>query len=213
MPTGEPLRLGVLLSGSGRTLQNILDRIDSGELPARVCVVISDKADAYGLQRAGDRNIPTAVIPRRDYPDAEAFSEAIDAAFEPHDPGLILLAGFMFFYRVADQYAGKVMNIHPALIPSFCGKGYYGHHVHEAVLNYGAKISGCTVHFADNRYDNGPIILQEAVPVLEDDTPETLAARVFEKECELYPRAVRLFAEGRLRIEGRRVRILAPESA
>ena len=115
--------------------------------------------------------------------------------------------------QVPDDFLGRVMNIHPALIPAFCGKGYYGHHVHEAVLAYGVKVSGCTVHFADNEYDHGPIILQRAVPVLDDDTPDTLAARVFEQECEAYPEAIRLFAEGRLRIEGRRVKIMGERPA
>ena len=209
---GDPLKLAVMLSGGGTTLQNLLDRIDAGDLPARVEVVIGTRPDAYGLERARSRHIDTHVVRRRDYPDTEAFSEAIDRQLEPYNPDLIILAGFMLFYKVPDKFAGRVMNIHPALIPAFCGKGYYGHHVHEAVLEYGARISGCTVHFADNRYDHGPIILQQAVPVSPDDTPETLAARVFEKECEIYPEAIRLFAQGRLRIEGRRVRILPPDA-
>jgi folate-dependent phosphoribosylglycinamide formyltransferase PurN len=109
--------------------------------------------------------------------------------------------------RIPDDFRHRVLNIHPALIPAFCGKGFYGHRVHEAVLEYGAKVSGCTVHFADTQYDHGPIVLQRAVPVLDDDTPDTLAARIFEQECEAYPEAIRLFAEGRLKIEGRKVRI------
>src|SRR5207245_9770922 len=119
----------------------------------------------------------------------------------------VCMAGFMQLSTIPDDFMGRVMNIHPALIPAFCGKGMYGEHVHEAVLGYGAKITGCTVHFADNQYDHGPIILQRAVPVMNDDTPQTLAARVFAQECEAYPEAIRLFAEGRLRIDGRRVRI------
>ena len=118
---------------------------------------------------------------------------------------LVCLAGFLQLIEVPDDYAGRVMNIHPSLIPAFCGHGYYGHHVHEAVLAYGAKITGCTVHFADNQYDHGPIVLQRAVPVLDDDTPETLAARVFAAECEAYPEAIRLFGEGKLGMEGRRI--------
>jgi folate-dependent phosphoribosylglycinamide formyltransferase PurN len=118
------------------------------------------------------------------------------------------MAGFLQIITVPDDFANRVMNIHPALIPAFCGKGYYGHHVHEAALEYGAKISGCTVHFADNHYDHGPIILQRAVPVRDDDTPDSLAARIFEQECAAYPEAIRLFGEGRLRVDGRRVRIV-----
>ena len=210
---GDVLKLAVLLSGGGTTLQNILDRIDAGELPASVQVVIGSRPDAYGLERARRRNIDTHVIRRRDFPNSAAFSDAITQALEPYQPGLVLLAGFMQFYRVPPQYMGKVMNIHPALIPGFCGQGFYGHLVHAAVLEYGAKVSGCTVHFVDNQYDHGPIIVQKAVPVLEGDTPELLAARVFEKECEAYPEAVKLFAEGRLLIEGRRVKVLPARPA
>ena len=125
----------------------------------------------------------------------------------------MVLAGFMCLIRIPDGFLGRVMNIHPALIPAFCGKGYYGHHVHEAVLEYGAKVSGCTVHFADNVYDHGPVIVQKTVPVLDGDTPDSLAARVFGKECEAYPEAIRLFGEGRLQIEGRRCRVLPQPQA
>src|SRR5262249_13978637 len=124
------------------------------------------------------------------------------------DAGLVCMAGFLQLVQIPDDFAGRVMNIHPALIPAFCGKGFHGRHVHEAVLASGVRGSGCTVHFADNEYDHGPIILQRVVPVLDDDTPEGLAARVFEEECEAYPEAIRLFAEDRLRVEGRRVRVL-----
>jgi formyltetrahydrofolate-dependent phosphoribosylglycinamide formyltransferase len=206
----EPIRLAVLLSGGGTTLQNILDRIAAGHVDARVSVVVSSRADAYGLERARAAGIPTAVVSSRKYKDIYDFSETLLRELGNHPVDLILLAGFMCFFRVPDRFHGRVMNIHPALIPAFCGKGFYGHRVHEAVLEYGCKVSGCTVHFADNEYDHGPIILQRTVPVLEDDTPETLAARVFEQECEAYPEAIQLFAEGRLRIEGRRVRILPP---
>ena len=119
-----------------------------------------------------------------------------------------LLGGFLQLVQVPDDFLGRVMNIHPSLIPAFCGKGFYGEYVHEAVLAMGVKVTGCTVHFADNEYDHGPIILQRAVPVLDTDTAEILAARVFQQECEAYPEAIRLFAEGKLRIEGRRVKIL-----
>ena len=118
------------------------------------------------------------------------------------------MAGFLKRVTIPEDFANRVTNIHPGLIPAFCGHGFYGHHVHEAVLDYGAKLSGCTVHFADNQYDHGPVILQRAVPVLDDDTAETLAARVFEAECEAYPEAIQLIAQGRVRVEGRKVRIL-----
>ncbi len=121
---------------------------------------------------------------------------------------LVVMGGFLKRVTIPEDFTNRVTNIHPALIPAFCGRGYYGHRVHEAVLEYGAKLSGCTVHFADNQYDHGPVILQKAVPVLDDDTPESLAARVFEAECEAYPEALQLIADGRVRVEGRRVRIL-----
>jgi formyltetrahydrofolate-dependent phosphoribosylglycinamide formyltransferase len=203
------LNMAVFLSGGGTTLQNFIDKIESGELPARISVVVSSRADAYGLVRAKDHGIPTAVVPsskfRRDW---EAMSKAVTTAIEPYKVDLITLAGFMCFYRIPPEYTGRVMNIHPGLIPAFCGENLYGRFVHEAVIASGVKVSGCTVHFADNEYDSGPIIVQKTVPVLDDDTPETLAARVFEQECVAYPEAVRFFAEGRLRIEGQRVRIL-----
>jgi len=204
----EPINMAVLLSGSGRTLQNFIDLSDAGKLDAKVSVVISSRADAYGLERAKVRGIPAVTVASRDYADFTLMSEAIAAELENHRVDLIAMAGFMCLFRIPERFLGRAMNIHPALIPCFCGKGYYGHRVHEAVLEHGCKVSGCTVHFADNEYDNGPIIIQKTVPVLDDDTPDTLAARVFEKECEAYPEAVQLFAEGRLKIEGRRVRIL-----
>lgn len=203
-----PLRLAVLLSGSGTTLQNLLDRIADGRLRAQVVRVVSSKADAFGLERARIAGIPTAVVTRKSCASAEEFSEHIFAEVRPSGADLVCLAGFLQLLPIPDDYLGRVMNIHPALIPAFSGKGYYGHHVHEAALATGVKVSGCTVHFADNLYDHGPIISQSTVPVLDDDTPDTLADRVFEQECEAYPEAIRLFAEGRLKIEGRRVRLL-----
>ena len=202
------LSIAVLLSGSGRSLQNLLDRIADGRLPARVAMVVSNRPDAYGLKRARQAGVATAAVERRDYHDRDDFSTAIFDHCRTAGTELVCMAGFLQLLRIPDDFAGRVMNIHPALLPAFGGKGMYGRHVHEAVLQSGAKTSGCTVHFADNEYDHGPIILQRTVPVLDDDTPETLAARVFEQECEAYPEAIRLFAEGRLRIEGRRVLIL-----
>ncbi|KKM14228.1 hypothetical protein LCGC14_1708210, partial [marine sediment metagenome] len=147
-----------------------------------------------------------------DYDSSEIFSNAMIKEIEKYPIDLIILAGFMHLLRIPDKYSEKVMNIHPGLIPSFCGKGYYGHHVHKAVIESGIKVSGCTVHFVDNEYDHGPIIMQRTVPVYEDDTPDTLAQRVFKEECIAYPEAINLFAEGRLKIEGRRVKILSPTS-
>jgi len=202
------IRLAVFLSASGTTLQNLLDRIADGRLKARIVLVASNNVDAYGLVRAENVDIPTAVVERKAFATGEEFSRKHFDLCREHRADLVCLAGFLQLIQIPDDFQGRVMNIHPALIPAFCGKGYYGHHVHEAVLAEGVKITGCTVHFCDNQYDHGPIILQRAINVLEDDTPDSLAARVFEQECEAYPEAIRLFAEGRLRIEGRRVRIL-----
>lgn len=210
LPMIKKVHLGVLISGSGGTLQNFIDQIETGKLPASLEVVISSKPDVIGLERAKKHNIPTSVIPRSDYKDVDAFSRAITTELDKYPIDLITLAGFIHLYKIPEKYKGKVINIHPGLIPAFCGHQYYGKKVHEAVINYGAKISGCTVHFADNTYDNGPIIIQRAVPVFDNDTPESLATRVFKEECEAYPEAIRLFAAQRLKIEGRKVRIINP---
>lgn len=203
MTRPQPIRLAVLLSGSGTTLQNLIDR-RAGD----IAVVVSSKPTAYGFERAKAAGLPVAVIERKTFGDVEEFSEAIFAQCRAAKVELICLAGFLQLLRVPDDFAGRVLNIHPALLPAFGGKGMYGHHVHEAVLAYGAKVSGCTVHFVDQEYDHGPVVLQRAVEVREDDTPDALAARVFAAECEVYPEAIRLFAEGRLRFDGRRVRVL-----
>lgn len=208
----KPVNLAVLISGGGKTLQNLIDKIYDKTLNAKIQIVISSSSDAYGLRRAKKENIPSTVIKYSDYDSSEIFSNAIIKKIEEYPIDLIILAGFMHLFRIPDKYSGKVMNIHPGLIPSFCGKGYYGHHVHKAVIESGVKISGCTVHFVDNEYDHGPIIIQRTTPVLEDDTPDTLAARVFKEECIAYPDAINLFAEGRLKINGRRVKILSPKS-
>lgn len=204
----NPIRLAVLLSGGGTTLQNLLDHIADGRLRAQVVLVLSNNADAYGLVRAENAGVSAAVVEHKECGSREEFSRRIFERIRQSQADLVCMAGFLQLLTISDDFSGRVMNIHPALIPAFCGKGFYGHHVHEAVLAYGVKVSGCTVHFADNVYDHGPIILQRAVPVLDDDTPDTLAARVFAEECEAYPEAIRLFAERRLRIEGRRVRIV-----
>jgi formyltetrahydrofolate-dependent phosphoribosylglycinamide formyltransferase len=201
------IRLAVLISAGGTTLQNLLDRIADGRLAARIAVVISSRGDAFGLERAQRAGVPAVVVERRRCTSVEEFSARIFDHCREAGAELVCMAGFLQLVRIPDDFRGRVMNIHPALIPAFCGKGFYGHHVHEAVLAYGAKVSGCTVHFADNEYDHGPIILQRAVALLEDDTPDTLAERIFEQECIAYPEAIRLFAEKRLRIEGRKVRI------
>ena len=207
------LNLAVLLSGSGRTLENFQQAIRAGRLNARMVVVVSSKEDAYGLVRARQHGLEAVAVPRRSYRDPQAFNAAVNAVFAYYPIDLVILAGFLSLYEPPPALVGRVMNMHPALLPAFGGKGFYGNRVHRAVLESGVKLSGCTVHFADACYDHGPIILQAAVPVEDDDTVESLAARVFAAECTLYPQAIQLFAENRLRVEGRRVRILpAPSS-
>jgi formyltetrahydrofolate-dependent phosphoribosylglycinamide formyltransferase len=205
----DKLRVGVLLSGSGRTLQNLLDLAASGELPIRIEIVIASRPDAYGLERAKAAGVPTCVVERRGT-STDAFSARITEALVAARVELVCLAGFLSLWHVPPAFIGKVMNIHPALLPRFGGKGFHGRHVHRAVLAAGCEESGCTVHFADNEYDHGPIIVQRTVPVLDDDTEETLAARVFAEELIAFPDAIRWFAENRLRIEGNRVRVLPP---
>jgi formyltetrahydrofolate-dependent phosphoribosylglycinamide formyltransferase len=204
----QPLRLAVLLSGSGTTLQNLLDRCAAGQLPAAVAVVVSSNAAAFGLSRAQGAGVPTHVVERKACASREEFSRRIFDHCRAAGADLVCLSGFLQLLTIPDDFQGRVLNIHPALIPAFCGKGFHGLHVHRAVLEAGVKVSGCTVHFADNEYDHGPIVLQRVVEVRDDDTPESLAARIFAQEREAYPEAIRLFAEGRLRIDGRRVRII-----
>jgi len=202
-----PVRLAVLLSGAGTTLQNLIDRIADGRLVGKIVVVIASRADAGGLERARRAGIPAVVVARKEFPDTDRFNDALHDELAKHDLDLIIMAGFLSQVQLRGRYNGRVLNVHPALIPAFCGKGFYGERVHRAVLEAGVKVSGCTVHFADDEYDHGPIVLQGAVPVLDDDTPETLAARVHQLENELYPEAIRLWAEGLLEIVGRRVRL------
>ncbi len=189
----HPLRLGVLLSGSGRTLQNIHERIEDGTIPAEIVCVISSRFDAYGVTRAKEAKLPVHVVSRRKTPDPE-FHERISDILAAGAVELVCMAGFTTLYRFPPGLEGRVINIHPALLPDFGGKGFYGMRVHRAVLESGRRESGCTVHYCDQEYDHGPIILQRRVPVIEDDTPETLAARVFEQECIAYPEAINRLA-------------------
>jgi formyltetrahydrofolate-dependent phosphoribosylglycinamide formyltransferase len=201
-----PLRVAVLLSGEGTSLENLFEQIEAG-LPARIAVVIASKPHAGGLARAQRRGVPALAVSRREHPDVGAFNDALHRALAGFEIDLVALLGFLSPFEPRERFAGRVINVHPALIPAFSGRGFYGHRVHEAVLEAGVKVSGATVHFADAEYDHGPIILQEAVPVRDDDTPESLAARVQAAERRLVPEAIRLIAEGRLTVDGRRVRI------
>jgi phosphoribosylglycinamide formyltransferase-1 len=210
MSTERPLRVAVLLSGNGTSLENLLEHIDSGALRAEVVLVIASKEKAYGLERARRRGIPAVAVPRVRDPDVRQFNDRLHAVLDEHDVDLVALLGFLSLFELRGKYEGRTLNVHPALIPAFCGKGFYGRRVHEAVLEAGVKLTGATVHFSDEQYDHGQIILQEAVPVLEGDTIETLSARVMACERRLVPRAIQLFAEGRIQIEGRQTRILPP---
>jgi phosphoribosylglycinamide formyltransferase 1 len=203
--TNRLLPLAVFISGGGTTLKNLLDKIAAGELPAEVRLVISSNPSAAGLRFADEAGIPRLVVEKKSCRDPDAYSEAMFGPCREAGVELVAMAGFLKLVPIPPDFTGRVMNIHPALIPAFCGHGFYGERVHRAALEYGVKLTGCTVHFVDNQYDHGPIILQRAVSVHPDDTPQTLAARVFAAECEAYPEAIRLYAEGRLRIEGRTV--------
>jgi phosphoribosylglycinamide formyltransferase-1 len=207
MTASDVLRVAVLLSGEGTSLENLFEQIESGDLPAQVTVVIGSKEGAGGLERARRRGVPALAIPRKRYPDASDFNDAIHAELDRHDVDLVACLGFLSPFETRGKFDGRAINVHPALVPSFSGQGYYGRRVHEAVLASGVKVTGATVHFVDAEYDRGPIILQEAVAVLDDDTPSTLAARVQAVERRLIPEAIRLFASGRLAIKGRRTRI------
>lgn len=190
----KPIRLAVLISGGGRSLFNLQRRIQEGRLDALVSVVVSSRAGAPGVERARAAGLRVVVAERAKLTPLQ-FQEAITKAVQGMD--LVVMAGFLSMWHVPPEFAGRVINIHPALLPDFGGPGMYGNKVHEAVLRSGRKESGCTVHYCDNRYDNGPIIIQRRVPVLATDTPGTLAARVFEQECEALPEAIQMIAEGR----------------
>ena len=204
-----PIRLAVCVSGEGTTLQNLIDQIRARRLRAEIVQVVASRPRIGAIARAEAAGIPLALANR----NARSRTEFSASVFDPirHSKAdLVILGGFLSLLNIPPEYKGRVLNIHPALIPAFCGEGYYGSKVHRAVLESGVKVSGCTVHFADDTYDTGPIILQRAVAVLDDDTVETLAARVFQEECKALPEAIALYAEGRLRLDGRRVRVVSP---
>jgi len=210
MTARKPLRVAVLLSGEGTSLENLFEQIESGALDARIVVVISSKPHARGLERARRRGVPAVAIPRSQHPDPVDFNDAIHAELDRHAVDLVACLGFLSPFETRGKFDGRAINVHPALIPAFCGKGYYGQRVHEAVLASGTRVTGATVHFIDDAYDSGPIILQEEVPVHPDDTPTSLAERVQAAERRLVPRAIQLFANHQLRIQAQKVEILPP---
>ena len=204
------MRLALFASGGGSNVGAILDAIDAGRLDADPVVLVSDRPDAGALARAEDRGIPTAVA--EPAATEAAFAEVLLDGLARYEVDAVALAGYL--RKIPDPvvwaYRGKILNVHPSLLPAFGGAGMYGRHVHRAVIERGCRVSGATVHLVDSEFDTGPIVLQEAVLVEPDDTPESLAARVLAVEHRIYPQALALLAQGRLRVDGRRVEILTP---
>jgi phosphoribosylglycinamide formyltransferase 1 len=199
-PIDRPIRLAVLISGGGTTLVNLVNKMNDGSLQAEIPLVIASRTGCGGIERCRELNLRCEIIPRKAFEDVESFSEEVFRLVRESRVDLVVCGGFLSLLTVPDDFTDRVINIHPSLIPAFCGWGYYGHRVHEAALERGVKVSGCTVHFVDNQYDHGPIILQKVVPVLDGDTPDLLAARVFAAECDALPEGIRQFASGRLKI-------------
>lgn len=210
------LKIGVLVSGGGTNLQALIDAEKAGKIKnGRLSVVIASKPEVFALQRAENAGIKAVALPRKDYRNVDDYSDALIRELRANDIDLVVLAGFLTITNDAfvRAFENRILNVHPALIPAFCGKGYYGLHVHEAVLKRGVKITGATVHFVNEICDGGPIVLQKPLEVLEDDTPESLQKRVMENcEWELLTKAVSLFCEGRLRIEDGKVHIAQAEN-
>lgn len=205
------LSIGVFVSGRGSNLDALIKAIASGSLHAKITLVVSNKQDAGALDLAREHAIPALHLSLEHFSSPEEYCDHLLEVLQAHRVDLIVLAGYLKKIPdpVIQRYRHRIVNIHPALLPSFGGKGMYGHHVHQAVLDYGCKVTGVTVHIVDSEYDTGPPVLQQCVPVLEGDTAEILAARVLAAEHEILPRAVQLFAESRIQITGRRVQILA----
>jgi phosphoribosylglycinamide formyltransferase-1 len=204
-----PIRLVTLISGGGTTLQNLIDRFAEGKLYAQIVGVVSSRADIFGVERAQRAGLPLTVVASSEGESHDSqrvsYSERVWAAIRSFNPDIVCFTGWLHLLSIPNEFRHKVLNIHPSLLPSFGGKGMYGHRVHEAVLASGVKVSGCTVHFADDSYDTGPILIQKCVPVHEEDNPDTLAARVFQAECVAYPEAINLIAAGRVTVQGKRV--------
>jgi phosphoribosylglycinamide formyltransferase 1 len=215
MPEQPKIRAVILISGSGTTMENLLQRADQGSCHMECVGVISSKAGVPGIARAQKFGVPVQVVERKDYLDAVAFSRQVFKMVNAVRPDVVLLAGFLSYLHIPERYKGKILNIHPSLLPKFGGKGMYGIKVHQKVLKAGETESGCTVHYVDEEYDKGPIILQRKVPVQPGDTPETLQERVMQAERDAYPEAVNLYAEKRLLQVAQSVRILPvkPEKA
>lgn len=197
-------RLGILLSGGGRTMVNIAEYIQRGDLNAEIVTVISSRSVVAGVARARQLGIEPHIVRKKDLPDVDEFSARLVGILDEARVDLVVQCGWLCLWRIPQHYQNKVMNIHPALLPAFGGQGMWGHHVHEAVLAAGCKISGCTVHLVTNEYDKGPIIVQRCCPVAPDDDADSLAARVFQQECAAYPEAIKLFAQGKLSVRSQK---------
>jgi phosphoribosylglycinamide formyltransferase-1 len=202
----KPFKICVLISGGGTTLKNLLEHYDSGRLEPQITHVISNNTNAGGLQHAERAGIDSNVIDHRDFDSEREFSEAIFESIRLAGADLVVMGGFLRRLQIPDDFINKIINIHPSLIPSFCGKGNYGKRVHQAVIDYGCKVTGCTVHFVDEHYDHGPIIAQSTVEVKTSDNAQVLAARVFEAECELYPQVINALAQGKISVNDRTVK-------
>ncbi|MGY8750223.1 MAG: phosphoribosylglycinamide formyltransferase [Pirellulales bacterium] len=205
MPDGN--KIAVLISGSGTTLKNLIHWRTEQKLSADIELVISNNVAAGGLVFASEANIPHLVVSHKDFKDVAEFSDAIFSAIQAANIDLVVMGGFLRRLTIPPAYENRVINIHPSLIPAFCGQGFYGQKVHQAVIDYGCKISGCSVHYVDDQYDHGPIIAQETVPVEIADTAKTLAKRIFAKECQLYPDVINKIIEGDVMIKDRCVEI------
>lgn len=201
------LSITVLISGGGTTLRNLLDLQNRGALDATIKQVISSRADATGNQYAVDANIPLVILPAKQYASAESLSQELFESVRETGTDLVVAGGFLRRLVIPDDFENRVINIHPSLIPAFCGKGFYGMRVHESVIEYGCKLSGCTVHFVDNEYDHGPIIAQRSVEVLPEDSAKGLQQKIFAEECQLYPDVINQIAAGRVSVVNRTVRI------
>ena len=203
-------RIAVLCSGGGSNLQAIIDSVEAGRIDGEIVLVLANASKAYALERAKNHGIPCEFVSKKQAGSSEAFNDILLEKLQQAKADLVVLAGYLPIVgaQIVRAFPHRIINIHPALIPSFCGVGMYGHYVHEAVLAYGAKISGATTHFVDEEVDHGGVIMQKSVPVLEGDTPETLAARVLTVEHEILPETVRLFCAGKIGVDGRHVHVL-----
>ncbi len=204
----KKLPIAVLISGGGTTLQNLIDCEKRGELPVDFRGVISNRSQVRGIEIAKSAGIETAILPRKKFESDEAYREAVFSQIRSWGVELVVMGGFLQHLLIPDDFMLRTINIHPSLIPSFCGHGFYGQHVHEAAIQYGVKISGCTVHFVDNQFDHGPVIAQRSCPVHSTDDWKSLQQRVFQLECELLPEVLRHFAAGLVKVAGRSVSIL-----